>query len=98
MASTLTTSDVLRIAELARLELSDTEVELFSRQITDILGYAEQVQEVDTSGVSPTSHPLDMHAVWREDQMETSLDRGSAMANAPDADREAGLFKVPKVL
>jgi aspartyl-tRNA(Asn)/glutamyl-tRNA(Gln) amidotransferase subunit C len=98
MPSTLTSADVLRIAELARLELSDAEVELFSRQITDILGYAEQVREVDTSGVSPTSHPLDVHAAWREDVPQPSLDRATALANAPDANREAGLFKVPKVL
>ena len=98
MASTLTSADVLRIAELARLELSDAEVELFSRQITDILGYAEQVREVDTSGVSPTSHPLDVHAAWREDMPQPTLDRRAAIANAPEADREAGLFKVPKVL
>jgi aspartyl-tRNA(Asn)/glutamyl-tRNA(Gln) amidotransferase subunit C len=78
--------------------LSRAEVELFSRQITDILGYAEQVRDVDTSGVSPTSHPLDVHAAWREDVAQTSLDRPAALANAPDADRDTGLFKVPKVL
>ena len=70
MPSTLTSADVLRIAELARLELSEAEVELFSRQITDILGYAEQVREVDTSGVSPPSHPLDVHAGRDEIQHE----------------------------
>jgi aspartyl-tRNA(Asn)/glutamyl-tRNA(Gln) amidotransferase subunit C len=98
MPSTLTSADVLRIAELARLELSDEEVELFSRQITDILGYAEQVRDVDTSGVSPTSHPLDVQPSWREDVVQPGLDRAVALSNAPDADREAGLFKVPKVL
>jgi aspartyl-tRNA(Asn)/glutamyl-tRNA(Gln) amidotransferase subunit C len=98
MASTLTSADVLRIAELARLELSEEEVALFSRQITDILGYAEQIREVDTSGVSPTSHPLDIQAAWREDVPVPSLDRRAAMTPAPDADREGGLFKVPKVL
>ena len=98
MASTLTAADVLRIAELAHLELGEAEVELFRRQINEILEYAEQVQEVDTSGVSPTSHPLDVHDAWREDVVQPSLDRRSGLANAPDADRDAGLFKVPKVL
>ena len=98
MASTLTAADVLRIAELAHLELGEAEVELFRRQINEILEYAEQVQEVDTSGVSPTSHPLDVHDAWREDVVQQSLDRRSGLANAPDADRDAGLFKVPKVL
>ena len=98
MPSTLSSADVLRIALLARLELSEAEVELFSRQITDILSYAEQVRDADTSGVSPTSHPLDLVPAWREDEAQPPLDRRAALSNAPDADRQAGLFKVPKVL
>jgi aspartyl-tRNA(Asn)/glutamyl-tRNA(Gln) amidotransferase subunit C len=98
MTQKLTDADVLRIAELARLELTTAEVERFGRQINDILGYAEQVQDVDTSGVSPTSHPIDIDAAWREDEDAGSLDRTRALANAPSADRAAGLFKVPKVL
>jgi aspartyl-tRNA(Asn)/glutamyl-tRNA(Gln) amidotransferase subunit C len=98
MASKLTRAEVLRIAELARLELSDAEVNLFTKQLDDILGYAEQVQEVDTTGVSPTSHALAIDAVWREDVTRPSLTHDETLPNAPDADRTAGLFKVPKVL
>lgn len=98
MASTLTRADVLRIAELARLELSDDEVERFSKQISEILGYAEQVQDVDTTGVPPTSHVLGVVPAWREDEPQPSLDRREALANAPESDRGTGLFKVPKVL
>jgi aspartyl-tRNA(Asn)/glutamyl-tRNA(Gln) amidotransferase subunit C len=98
MASKLTREEVLRIAELARLELNDAEVELFTRQLDDVLGYAEQVQEVDTTGVSPTSHAFTVDDAWREDEPAASLDRQESLANAPSADRTAGLFKVPKVL
>ena len=98
MASTFTRADVLRIAELARLELSESEVELFTRQLADFLGYAEQVQEVDTTGISPTSHPLAIEAAWREDTPVPSLKLPDSLANAPDASRDGGLFKVPKVL
>jgi aspartyl-tRNA(Asn)/glutamyl-tRNA(Gln) amidotransferase subunit C len=98
MASRLTRTDVLRIAELAHLELADAEVELFTKQLDDILSYAQQVQEVDTAGVSPTSHALASDAVWREDTLGPSLGHDDAFRNAPDADRSAGLFKVPKVL
>lgn len=98
MASKLTREEVLRIAELARLELSDAEVALFTRQLDDVLGYAEQVQEVDTTGVSPTSHAFTVDDAWRADEPAGSLDRQDSLANAPSADRAAGLFKVPKVL
>ena len=58
MPDPLTRDDVLRIAELASLELTDREVETFTRQLADILAYAEQVQQIDTTGVAPTSHVL----------------------------------------
>ena len=57
MASTPPDLDVRKIAALARLELTDDEVDVFSRQLRDILAYAEQVQQIDTTGVPPTSHP-----------------------------------------
>jgi aspartyl-tRNA(Asn)/glutamyl-tRNA(Gln) amidotransferase subunit C len=98
MAPKLTRDDVLRIAELARLELSESEVDVFTRQLDDILGYAVQVQDVDTTGVSPTSHPLGIDAAWRRDTAVPSLELAESLANAPNADRAGGLFKVPKVL
>ncbi len=98
MASTLTKADVLRIAELARVELSEQDVEMFTTQLADILHYAEQVQEVNTDGVAPTSHPVPLDAAWRADVVVPSLSTADALANAPDKDSQAGLFKVPKVL
>lgn len=98
MASTLTREDVARIAELARLSLSDTEVTLFTTQLTNILQYAEMVQQADTSGVPPTSHAIATGPVWREDEPRPSLDRREVLELAPAASPESGLIKVPKVL
>ena len=98
MGSKLTRDDILRIAELARPELSDADVDRFGRQINDILGYAEQVQQIDTTGVPPTSHVLGFTPTWRADEPHQSIDRADALRNAPEADPRAGLFKVPKVL
>lgn len=98
MASKLTKDDVLRVAELARLELSPDDVEAFARQLADILGYAQQIQDVDTAGVEPTSHPVEIAPAWRGDIAGGSLPIAASLANAPSADAEAGLFKVPKVL
>ncbi len=89
---------MLGIAKLARLELSDDEVELFTRQLTDILRYAEDVQRVDTSGVPPTSHVVPRPTVLRDDLPRPSIDRAAVLAGAPGAARDAGLFRVPKVL
>ena len=97
MSTTLTREDVTRIAELARLELTPEELDLFTRQLGDILGYVEQIRDLDTSGVTPTSHVLNL-PVERDDVSVEPLPRVAALANAPDAATEAGLFKVPRVL
>ena len=97
MSTTLTRDDVTRIAELARLELTPDELDLFTRQLGDILGYVEQIRGLDTAGVIPTSHVLNL-PVERDDVIVDPLPRAAALANAPDAATEAGLFKVPRVL
>ena len=98
MALTPPDIDVRRIAALARLALTPDEIDLFSTQLASILAYATIVQEVDTTGVPPTLHPLGDQPRWREDVPVPSLDRDEVLANAPDAAPRAGLFKVPKVL
>jgi aspartyl-tRNA(Asn)/glutamyl-tRNA(Gln) amidotransferase subunit C len=90
--------EVARIAHLARLSLTPAELDLFSRQLAGILAYAEHLQQVDTNGVPPTSHPLDLTAALREDDVRGSLPRDEALRGAPEADSAAGLFKVPRVL
>ncbi|HYN07266.1 MAG TPA: Asp-tRNA(Asn)/Glu-tRNA(Gln) amidotransferase subunit GatC [Vicinamibacterales bacterium] len=96
VASRLTRDEVARIAELARLSLSESEVALFTTQLAEILEYAEAVQQVDTSGIPPTSHAIVSGPRWRDDEPGPSLDRDEILHGAPAA--AAGLFKVPKVL
>jgi aspartyl-tRNA(Asn)/glutamyl-tRNA(Gln) amidotransferase subunit C len=87
---------VLHVAELARLTLNPEEVDLFTRQLNDILTYVQQLQEVDTAGVPPLAHPLPIFNVFREDQSTPGLSRDEGLANAP-APAE-GSFSVPRVI
>ena len=98
MSSSLAPEEVERIAHLARLSFTGEERDLFARQLTAVLQYAEQLREVDTDGVPPTSHPLALSAPLRDDEIRPSLPRADALESAPDPDRAAGLFKVPRVL
>ena len=98
MASALTIADVERIAALAQLELTDDEKVLFTRQLAEILAYAEQVQAIDTSGVPATAHVHGREAMERPDEPRDSLPLTDALANAPDAAPDAGLFRVPRVI
>lgn len=97
MSTSLTIADVERVAALAHLELTDHEKALFTRQLANILAYAEQVQAVDTTGVPATAH-VNAHGVERDDTLKPSLPVEEAVANAPDGARDAGLFRVPRVI
>ena len=97
MASTLTVADVERIAALAQLELTAEEKQLFTKQLADILDYAEQLLAVDTSGVPATAHVLG-DRVERDDAERPSLAVDEAVANAPDPAAAQGLFRVPRVI
>lgn len=98
MPAAFTREEVARIAALAHLELDEAELDLFARQLGDILAYADEVQRIDTTGVPPTASVVTRHAVDRSDHVRPSLDRVAALANAPDAAADAGLFKVPRVI
>jgi len=89
----ITRDEVLHVARLARLELTEEEVGRFTDQLSAILEAVAKVSELDLSGVEPTAHPLDVVNVWAEDEPRTSIPVDDALANAPD--REAGFFKVP---
>jgi aspartyl-tRNA(Asn)/glutamyl-tRNA(Gln) amidotransferase subunit C len=93
----INTGEVKRIAELARLELTNDELELFTRQLGDILTYVEQIGAVDTTGVAPTSQGMN-RPVDRDDVPAATLTRAQLLDNAPDAAVESGLFKVPRVI
>jgi aspartyl-tRNA(Asn)/glutamyl-tRNA(Gln) amidotransferase subunit C len=96
--STLTVADVERIAALAHLELTDEEKQLFTRQLADILSYAEQLQAIDTTGVPATAHVHAASRGEREDEAGASLSIEDAIANAPDGSSDAGMFRVPRVM
>jgi aspartyl-tRNA(Asn)/glutamyl-tRNA(Gln) amidotransferase subunit C len=100
MAQTLTPADVRRIAALARLELTADEIALFAEQLTAILAYADQIQRVDTSDPALAAAPRtpEPFAAARGDDLAPSLPREAVLGQAPDADRSAGVFNVPRVL
>src|SRR6266850_5364950 len=98
MGSGFTRDQVAAIAALAHLELDAAELDLFARQLGDILIAAEEVQRVDTTGVPPTASVVTRHAADRPDEVRPSLDRDEALANAPDAALDAGFFRVPRVI
>jgi aspartyl-tRNA(Asn)/glutamyl-tRNA(Gln) amidotransferase subunit C len=98
MPAPFSRSQIEGIAALAHLRLDEDEIELYARQLGEILEYANQVQRIDTAGVPPTASVLSQHEADRPDVVHDSLDRGSALGNAPDANVDAGLFKVPRVI
>jgi aspartyl-tRNA(Asn)/glutamyl-tRNA(Gln) amidotransferase subunit C len=98
MPSQLTNEEVARIAELARLELTPGEAEMFTRQLTAILDYAARVQEVDTTDLAALAEGNENAPGWRDDTVTPGLSRDEVLDMAPDAAKSAGLFRVPKVL
>ena len=88
--------DVEHVALLARLRLSDDEAEVYTKQLSQILEHAGKISELDTSDFEPTSHPLPVKNVYREDEIRASLSKDDVLLNAPE--RESGAFKVPKII
>lgn len=88
--------DVLHIAKLAKLKLTEEEIKLFQEQLGRILEYFKKLQELDTSSVEPMKHVLDVHNVLREDYPRESISQEDALKNAPK--RKDGFFEVPKVI
>jgi aspartyl-tRNA(Asn)/glutamyl-tRNA(Gln) amidotransferase subunit C len=92
----LTPEHVRHIARLARLGLTEADVEKFSGQLSEILDYFERLQAVNTDGVPPTAYPLDLHNVMRGDEPAPPSDSEDVLANAPD--RHGDYFRVRAVL
>lgn len=84
------------MARLARIDLTDDELDRYAGQLAVVLDHAAQVAAVDTAGVAPTAHPLGLVNVLRSDEPRPSLDRQEVLAVAPA--HEAGRFRVPRVL
>lgn len=88
--------EVLHVAKLARLKLTDAEAEALSVDMENIIGFANKLNELDTEGVVPTAHAIPMSNAFREDVVKPSYDRDAMLANAPSADE--GGYTVPKVV
>ncbi|RYL90969.1 Asp-tRNA(Asn)/Glu-tRNA(Gln) amidotransferase subunit GatC [Sporolactobacillus sp. THM19-2] len=94
--SRISEEQVKYVANLARLSFNEEEISTFTTQLDDIIGFAEQLNELDTEGVEPTTHVLDMHNVMRDDVVVPSLPREEALKNAPV--QEDGQIKVPQIM
>ena len=92
----ITANDVRKVAKLARLELPDQQVELFTNQLEKILGYVAQLEEIDTQDVPPTTRAVEVVNVLREDSVQNTTIRDELLDQAPD--REGNFFRVPKIL
>lgn len=88
--------DVEQVALLARLELTEQEIVLYTGQLDSILEYAEVLNRLDTENVVPTAHAVPLHNVLRDDQVKPSLAQEKVLANAPEV--EDGFFRVPKIV
>ena len=96
MADRIDPDQVRHIGKLARLQLSEAEVEQFSEQLSEILAYVEKLEQLDIAGVAPSAHALGVTNVFRPDEPGEPLAPSDALANAPGRDRN--FFTVPKVL
>ena len=96
MAGRITPDDVVHVARLARLELTDEEVVTFTQQLAAVLDHAADVEALDTSGVEPMVHPLPLRNVMRPDEVGAVLNRDEVLAGAPATD--GGQFRVPAIL
>jgi aspartyl-tRNA(Asn)/glutamyl-tRNA(Gln) amidotransferase subunit C len=96
MAAPLSRDDVAHVARLARLDVTEAELERFTEQLGAVLEHAADVATLDTAGVPPTAHPLELLNVFRADQPQPSLDRDEVLAMAPAT--EDGRFRVPRIL
>ena len=96
MSVTLTRAEVVKVALLARLRLTDTELDTMTDQLGSILGYIERLDEVDTQGVEPMAHAVERYNVFRDDIETPMLPREAALANAPKTDGQ--YFLVPQII
>lgn len=92
----ITRDDVAKVARLARLRLSESELELFTSQLAKVLEHAEDIAALDLRGVIPTAHPFGLRNVTRPDDVRATLDREEVLAMAPET--EDGRFGVPRII
>lgn len=96
MADRITTGDVAHVARLARLQLTDDELDRYTGQLAAVLDHARDIEALDLAGVPPTAHPLPLENVLREDVARPGIDRAEVLAAAPSV--EGDRFRVPRIL
>jgi aspartyl-tRNA(Asn)/glutamyl-tRNA(Gln) amidotransferase subunit C len=96
MSGEITRDDVAHVAKLARLELSDEEIDLFTGQLGAVLEHAEAMKRLDTAGVPPMANPIPLRNVLRPDERRPCLDRAEVLACAPLAEDDR--FRVPRII
>jgi aspartyl-tRNA(Asn)/glutamyl-tRNA(Gln) amidotransferase subunit C len=94
--SRISKEEVLHIARLARLSPSPEEIDKLTREMDSILGFFERLKEIDTTGIEPTAHAVELTWPFREDEVRPSLPVDEVLSNAPE--RGKGMFKVKKVI
>lgn len=94
--SRISKDQVKHVAHLARLHVSEDEADMFTKQLDDIITFAEQLNELDTDHVEPTTHVLDLKNVMRKDEPKEWISQEDALKNAPE--KQDGQFRVPSVL
>lgn len=92
----LTINEVEHVALLARLELNETEKEIFTRQLSSILDYADKLKTIDTENIEPLAHILPVYNIFREDEVSSGTPRDKILANGPLV--EEGQYKVPRII
>lgn len=96
MSTPLSEDDVLKVASLSRLKLSEAEVDALGQQMGSVLKYIAMLDELDTEAIEPMAHAIEISNVFRDDQLQTSLPRDKALSNAPQTD--GSYFLVPAIL
>lgn len=96
MSMAISKEEVERVAKLARLLVSEEEKDVLARQLSSILTYVGKLNELNTEGVEPLSHVIDIKNVFREDRVRESLSQDLALSNAPE--KRDGFFRVPKII
>ena len=92
----ISSADVRKVAQLARLELPEDQIETYTAQLEEILSYVEQLQEVDTNNIPPTTRAVEVVNAMREDLVKINCSREEILNQAPH--REDDFFRVPKIL
>jgi aspartyl-tRNA(Asn)/glutamyl-tRNA(Gln) amidotransferase subunit C len=92
----ITPQEVSHVADLARLHMSQEEIDAMAKQLDDILTYVAKLNELDTGSIVPTTHAISIVNAFREDEEKLSLEREKTLANAPQQNSES--FVVPKVI